>query len=181
MCRLRQIYRDPQLPRRYRHPLHMILVLMRDQDRVQRLGLLAGRPHPLHQLAAAQSRIHQNPRRRAGDNRAVAPRPAGQHRHPHHSWRIRPAHVEGAYDSSPHDSAQVPRVAAHSLFGPARRSTLCLDQKQSCRRSRIDSPGLVGTRRFRSHIPAGRQSHFHRAGLPRLLVVHARFQKDIFL
>ena len=93
MRALGKVHRNPQLPRRHRQPVHVVRMLVGNDDRIQRLRLLAGQPHAPEQLPAAQPGIQKNPRPPAGDNRAVALGARSQHCEAHHSLRIQPRAV----------------------------------------------------------------------------------------
>ncbi len=88
MRALGKVNRNAQLARRHRQAAHVVGVLMRNQNRVQRLRLLARQLHAPEQLAAAQPRIHQNPRTAARDDRRVPLGPRSQHREPDHPLSI---------------------------------------------------------------------------------------------
>ena len=76
-------HRNPQPPRQHRQPGHVVHMLMRNQDRVERLGLLARSSQPPQQFAAAQPCIHQEACLPCRDHRRVALGPRCQNGHSH--------------------------------------------------------------------------------------------------
>ena len=68
---LGKVHRNAQLARRHGHAVHVVRVLMGNDDGVQRLRLFAGQLHAPEELPAAQPAIHQDARPAPGDNRAL--------------------------------------------------------------------------------------------------------------
>ena len=72
MRALGEVDRNAQFARGHGEAVDVVLVLVGDDDGVQRLRLFAGQLHAPEELAAAQAGIDQDPRAPAGDNCAVA-------------------------------------------------------------------------------------------------------------
>jgi hypothetical protein len=78
-----------QLARENGDSLHVILMLMRNENGIERVGILTRRAQTLQNLAAGETRIDQNAGATGGDDGAVSLRTARQHRHTHHWKSIR--------------------------------------------------------------------------------------------
>ncbi len=85
---LSKVHRDTQPAGRHGEAVHVVLVLVGDDDGVEGRGIFAGQLHAPEDLAATQARVDEDARAAAAKNRAVAPRPRRQHCEAHHKLRI---------------------------------------------------------------------------------------------
>src|ERR1700676_5198327 len=88
-------HRDLQLPRQHQQAVNVVGMLVRNQNCGKRMRIGSRSLHALESLAAGNSRVHENPRRRPLHNRAVSPAAASQHRDRDcHARSILPCAVE---------------------------------------------------------------------------------------
>ena len=123
---LSEVNGNPQLARGDGQAADVVLVLVGDQNRVQRGGVFPGQLHAAEKLAATESGIHQDAGTAARHNCAVALGSRRQHSKTNHSVRIprvpveRPAagltarepmlEVERAIEVGAQKNLQLPRV-----------------------------------------------------------------------
>src|SRR5579872_1099150 len=90
-----------QLFRQRRQAIHMVRMLVGDENRGDGVRIFAQRPQALEDLAAGDSGIDQNSGARAGDKSAISLAAAGQHgnAHTHLSQHTRPRCESGSYFS----------------------------------------------------------------------------------
>ena len=71
---------DAQLLRQRCQPVNVIAMLVRDQNRGERMRILSQRLQALESLAAGDAGVHQDAGRGTGHERAIAAAPRSQHR-----------------------------------------------------------------------------------------------------
>ncbi len=99
---LSKVHRDAQLTRCNGQAVHVVLVLVGNDDGVERRGLFPGQLHAPKELAATEAGIDEDAGAATGEYRTVAPRPRRQHRETHHGLSIQStAPVENPAVSTP--------------------------------------------------------------------------------